>query len=274
MENLLNDLTGSEWLYWTSTLYPTQYPPDPTHGLRKQHGAMKPPALMAEIIAFFTHRGEKVLDPFAGVGSTLIGACMTGRVGLGIELNPAWVDVYRRIQNEFSLNGDGPIRGLSGHLITAPMILGDCLTVLKDLPDREFAAVITDPPYGCQHRVGFKDETNFGMFNTGEEADFGNAKDLEGYLDRMQMFGMEAYRLLQPGRYLVLLIGDRFIDGEYVPLAVYVAERMRRVGFRWKGLRLWWNQATQRPLRPYAVKRCFIPNIHHQTILVLRKERG
>ena len=54
MDNLLNDLSGSEWLYWTSTIYPTNYPPDPTHPLRKKHGAIKPPQLMAEIIRFFT----------------------------------------------------------------------------------------------------------------------------------------------------------------------------------------------------------------------------
>lgn len=274
MENLLNDLSGSEWLYWTSTLYPTMYPPDPTHLLRKAHGAMKPPGLMAEIISFFTRHGEKVLDPFAGVGSTLIGAKMTGRVGVGVELNPAWVEVYRRIQEEFSLKAEEPVRGQEGKPIDALMIQGDCLTTLKEFADQSFSAIITDPPYGCQHRVDFKAETNFGMFNLGESADFGNAGSIEEYLSLMQAFGEEAYRLLLPGRYLILLIGDRFMNGEYVPLAVYVADCMRKVGFRWKGLRLWWNQATQRPLRPYAVKRCFIPNIHHQTILVLRKENG
>jgi len=71
---------------------------------------------------------------------------------------------------------------------------------------------------------------------------------------------------------LVMLIGDRYQKGEYLPLGVRVAEVMQRVGFRWKGTRIWWNQATQRPLRPYAVKRCFIPNIQHQNLIILRKE--
>src|SRR5687768_7672858 len=90
-ENRLNDLTGAEWLFWTSTIFETFYPPDVTHKVRKQHGAMKPPEVMAEIIKFFSKQGELVLDPFAGVGGTLIGAALCGRRALGFEINPAWV---------------------------------------------------------------------------------------------------------------------------------------------------------------------------------------
>lgn len=272
MENCLNDLTGSEWLYWTGTLYPTHYPPDPTHDLRKAHGAIKPPALMAEIVSFFTRRGERVLDPFAGVGSTLIGAGMVERESVGIELNPQWLAVYRQIQDGYSIGPEGPVIGKGGRLITGRMMEGDCLEIMKGFSSDSFAAVITDPPYGCNHKIQFKNETNFAMFNPDGRGDFGHAPDFGTYLSWMADFGKEAYRLLIKGRYLVLLIGDRFQNGEYVPLAVQVADVMRHAGFRWKGMRLWWNQATLRPLRPYAIKQCFVSNIQHQTILILRKE--
>jgi DNA modification methylase len=38
-------------------------------------------------------RGQAVYEPFMGSGTTLIAADTTGRVCLGIELNPAYVDV-------------------------------------------------------------------------------------------------------------------------------------------------------------------------------------
>ena len=44
--------------------------------VRKAHGANKPPRLMARLIEFFTRSGELVLDPFAGVGGTLLGAAI------------------------------------------------------------------------------------------------------------------------------------------------------------------------------------------------------
>lgn len=284
-ENRLNDLSGAEWLFWTSTIFETFYPPDTTHRLRKQHGAMKPPEVMAEIIRFFTKQGEEVLDPFAGVGGTLLGAAITGRKAIGFELNPQWVDVYTTIQRDYAIvdgrlvrwseiaADDGPRADAAA--ITAPMLAGDCMQLIATLPDQSIDAVISDPPYGCQHgATGFKNETNFNMGTSADMADFSNSEDIVGFLERMEALGCQAWRVLRPGRYLVLIVGDRYMRGEFVPLGVMVAETMRRIGFQFKGMRLWWNKATQRPLRPYAVKTCFVPNIVHQNILVLRKREA
>jgi len=269
LENNLNDLSGSEWLYWTNTIYETNFPVDGTHHLRKMHGAMKPPALMAEIIKFFTKQGEFILDPFAGVGGTLLGAMITGRNAMGIEINPEWVNLYEKIDTamrdstNFKIKKDGQYQ----------MFLGDCLQIMKSISDETISAVITDPPYGCQNRkIAFKKETHFNM-KSDEKADFGNCSGYGEYLDKIKMFGVEAYRILRPNRYLVVMIGDRYNQGEYMPLGVKVAESLQEVGFIWKGIRIWWNKATQRPLRPYAIKTCFVPNITHQNILIMRKEK-
>ena len=275
MRNKLNDLSGKEWLFWTNTIYETVFPPDVTHRLRKVHGAMKPPELMAEIIRFFTKEGELVLDPLAGVGGTLLGAALANREALGFELNPHWVDVYHQIQKEFVLANGRLVRrseAPEGDKIRGRMVAGDCLELMASLNPGSVAAIVADPPYGCAHgATGFKNETNFAMFNDGAENDFGNAADFEGYLGLIEQFGREARRLLPEGRYLVLLIGDRFRDGEYVPLGILVANVLREVGFKFKGLRLWWNKATQRPLKPYAIGSVFVPNITHQNILIMRR---
>lgn len=276
--NLLNELSGSEWLFWTDTLYITNFPPDATHGLRKNHGAMKPPELMAEIILFFTKRDELVLDPFAGVGGTLLGAALTGRRGMGFELNPRWVEIYRQIQRDYvvyegELVPKSARLGLQGKNITPPLFAGDCLHLMAKLERESIDAIITDPPYGCHHRVtGFRGETNFNMFNENDSLDFANAPDFDTFFNLIQQFGREAWRVLKPGRYLVMIVGDRYLKGEFLPLGFLVAEKLRQVGFKFKGIRLWSNKATQRPLKPYAIYTSFVPNITHQNILILRKE--
>lgn len=311
--NHLNDLTGAEWLYWTDTLYITSYPPDITHALRKAHGAMKPPEVMAEIINFFTKKDQFVLDPFAGVGGTLLGAALVQRQALGFELNPAWVKIYEEIKARFVVrdgklvqvdswprpntatpgewlprekspgtagsshdtqgNASRPAAPNGTWPITGQMRQGGCLELIKEIGDEGVDAVITDPPYGAQHgATGFAAETNFNMLNAGEEADFGNAPDFTTYLELMRRFGQEARRVLKPRKYLVIMVGDRFRNGEYVPLGHLVAEEMRKVGFKLKGIKIWSNRATQRPLKPYAVLSSFVPNITHQNILILKKE--
>ena len=95
--NDLNELSGEEWLYFTKSVWTTAYPSELGHQRRKAHGANKPPRLMARLIEFFTKSGELVLDPFAGVGGTLLGAAIARgpRRAIGLELDDRWIAIYR-----------------------------------------------------------------------------------------------------------------------------------------------------------------------------------
>jgi site-specific DNA-methyltransferase (adenine-specific)/site-specific DNA-methyltransferase (cytosine-N4-specific) len=57
------------------------------------HAAAFPVGLPGFFLQAFSDEGDVVLDPFAGSGSTLIAAELTGRVGLMVELSPAYCDV-------------------------------------------------------------------------------------------------------------------------------------------------------------------------------------
>jgi DNA modification methylase len=57
------------------------------------HGAQKPVELMKRPILNHTERAEAVYDPFLGAGTTLIASELTGRVCLGVEIEPGYVDV-------------------------------------------------------------------------------------------------------------------------------------------------------------------------------------
>ena len=67
--------------------------------LRRAHPTVKPVRLVADALLDSTARGEIVLDPFLGSGTTLIAAERTGRRCYGIEIDPLYVDtVIRRWQ--------------------------------------------------------------------------------------------------------------------------------------------------------------------------------
>ena len=59
----------------------------------KDHPTVKPTAMLEDALLDLTHRGDVVVDPFLGSGSTLIAADKTGRVCRGGELDPLYVDV-------------------------------------------------------------------------------------------------------------------------------------------------------------------------------------
>jgi DNA modification methylase len=60
------------------------------------HPTVKPVALVADAILDCSARGEIVLDPFLGSGSTLLAADRVGRICYGIEIDPVYVDVAIR----------------------------------------------------------------------------------------------------------------------------------------------------------------------------------
>src|SRR5262245_24518315 len=140
-KNRLNELCGDEWIFFTKSVVTTAYPSDYGHKLRKAHGANKPPQLMQALIEFFTAAGERVLDPFAGVGGTLIGAAIARppRDCVGIEISPKWAAIYRRV-----------VAGSGGSLAEYPLHVGDSLRLLADdsrFPADSFHFICTDPPY-------------------------------------------------------------------------------------------------------------------------------
>ena len=77
----------------------------------KHHPTPKPVEMVEDAILDVTNRGELVLDPFMGSGTTLLAAERSGRVAAGIELDPAYVDVcirrWEEMTGKSAVNGEG-----------------------------------------------------------------------------------------------------------------------------------------------------------------------
>jgi DNA modification methylase len=56
------------------------------------HSTVKPTAMVADFLLDCSNRGDLVVDPFIGSGTTLLAAHRTKRRGAGIELDPLYVD--------------------------------------------------------------------------------------------------------------------------------------------------------------------------------------
>ncbi|HEX8940848.1 MAG TPA: DNA methyltransferase [Candidatus Limnocylindrales bacterium] len=291
--NTLNELPGEEWLYFTKSVWTTAYPSELGHARRKAHGANKPPRLMARLIEFFSRTGELVLDPFAGVGGTLLGAAIARgpRRALGIELDARWAAVYEAVVRELAAERDGLGPELADLGPADPggrrgfdpsgleLRVGDALAVLPTLEEASVDLVATDPPYNVQLPMTMAGgplaeahanrRTDYAMVSD-LAADIANAADYRAYLERMEAALAELRRVLRPGRYAVLIVRDAYQGGRYLFTGADLAVRAERVGLVPKG-DLIWHQAGSR-LRPYGYPKVFVPNIAHQHLLVLRRE--
>ena len=290
--NQLNELSGEEWLYFTKSVWSTAYPSELGHARRRVHGANKPPRLMARLIEFFTKPGELVLDPFAGVGGTLLGAAIARRPrrAIGIELAPRWAEVYEEVVAAIE-RGDGGEPALADLGPQDPggprgfdpsgceMRVGDARRLLRDLPDASVHFVATDPPYNVQLPMTMSGgalseewanrRTDYAMV-TDDPADLANAADYPAFLDAMTEVLAELRRLLAPGRYAALIVRDAYQDGRYLFTGADLAGRAAGVGLVPKGDVIWYQAGSR--LRPYGYPNVYVPNITHQHILVLRRE--
>ena len=293
--NTLNELTGEEWLYFTKSVWTTAYPSELGHALRKAHGANKPPRLMARLIEFFTKSGELVLDPFAGVGGTLLGAAIARgpRRALGIELAPRWAEVYARVVAEAAAERDGAGPQLADLGVNDPggprgfdptgceLRVGDALQVLPSLAPESIDFVATDPPYNVQLPMTMSGgalatsfsnrRTDYAMVSD-DPADLANAPDYPAFLERMEEVLAQLARVLRRGRYAVLIVRDAYQEGRYLFTGADLAARAAKSGLTPKGDLIWYQAGTR--LRPYGYPSGFVPNIAHQHLLVLRRDRA
>ena len=179
----------------------------------KYHGNFIP-QIPRQAMLRFTKRGEWVLDTFAGLGTTLIEAKRLGRNAIGIEIDENTANMARELieQEENPYN------------VYTDIIIGDSTKeeIYEDLPN--FQMVIIHPPYW--------DIIKFSKNN----GDLSNSKTLNEFLERFERVVYLSSQHLDEGRYLVLVIGDKYSKGEWVPLGFYCMNSVMKNGFKLKSI--------------------------------------
>ncbi|MBT8225624.1 MAG: site-specific DNA-methyltransferase [Dactylosporangium sp.] len=118
------------------------------------HPARMAPDLAAALIGDYTHPGDLVFDPLAGIGTTLVEAVHLGRDALGMDIEPGWVSLAR---------ANVALARSQGATGTAKVIKGDATRLPTRVPTAlrgTVSLVLTSPPYGptmhgrIEHRHG------------------------------------------------------------------------------------------------------------------------
>ena len=175
------------------------------------------PQIPNQLLRRYTKKGEWVLDPFLGSGTTLIECKRLGRNGVGIELNKqvakATSERVGKEKNNLDVQTE-VINGDSGAI--------DIRTFLNKMKVNSFQFLIMHPPYW--------DIIKF----SNNRSDLSNAKSTRDFLVMFRKVVDNTYPLLDKGRYCAVVIGDKYSSGEWIPLGFYVMQEMMNKGFKLK----------------------------------------
>ena len=271
--NKLNDLTAKEWLPETISVWMQR-------GLGKNHAEAEIERLhpapfsftdVSRLVLFFTKQGQTVLDPFVGVGSTLKACAITGRGGIGIELNPKYVELTkRRLKKEVepSLFPTEEQR----------VIQGDARDVIKQLADGSVDFVVTSPPYWCilhkedhkakQERTDQNLETRY----SDDTRDLGNIRSYSEFLNELTAILAQCTRVLKKGKYMAVIVSDFREKQRFHMFHADLANRLEENGFTLKGITILYQRHKR--IFPYGYPAAFVPNIHHQYIIILQNNNA
>lgn len=274
--NPLNDLTGKDWLPETKSFFYQKGlgANSPEAQIEKLHPAPYSFQDIGHLIRFFTKKGMRVLDPFGGVGSTAKACEVDGRICTSIELSERWHSLsIERLETEVG----------SGASIHHTFINGDSCEELLKMDLDSFDFMVTSPPYWGilnkqdqkvrKNRVANNLETKY----SDSDKDLGNVDSYDAFLDILvnQVF-LQCARVLKRGKYMALVVSDFRDKAEYISFHSDLIYRLNRAAIPDGGvLRLQGTKIllqNHKSLLPYGYPFAYVENIHHQYVLIFRKE--
>lgn len=276
--NTLNDLTGKEWLPETkSFFYQKGLGSDsPEAQIEKQHPAPYSFQDIEHLIKFFTKKGMQVLDPFGGVGSTAKACAMTGRTCTSIELSSKWHQLsILRLEREVGIGSSKKHK----------FINGDSCSILRELPTNSFDFMVTSPPYwGILHKQDQKVkknriEKNLDTKYSNSELDLGNIQKYEEFLDILinEIF-LQCGRVIKNKKYMAIIVSDFRDKSNFISFHSDIIQKLNKKSIPDGGiLKLQGTKIllqNHKSLLPYGYPFSYVENIHHQYILIFRKENN
>jgi len=267
--NILNDLTGKEWLLLTKSIWISEKCADDKFAF--QHPA---PFLINDIkklVRFFTKENMTVLDPFCGSGTTLVASAQENRKGIGIDLSRKYCQMSRKRLQDMKLKKNQQI------------ICGDSLKKISQIKGK-IDYCVTSPPYHniLRHNGGglrdMKDKdvrngARLGVeYYSNNKRDLGNQVEYKDFLSLLKLAMAEVYKKLREKKHCSIIISDFTVNKKETNASGDVIRLMQDIGFGFDGSVV--LVQDNKPLYPFGYPYAYKINHHHQYILNFRKNES
>lgn len=167
------------------------------------------PQVPKQLFLRYTKKGETILDAFMGSGTSIFEAERLERNFYGIEIQRELVEYVR---NKIDRNQENIICGDSTQESSFANI------------HQKVQFVILHPPYS--DIIKFSDNEN----------DLSNSKNIKEFRNKFKLVLHNTIFLLDDNRYLSIVIGDKYTNGEWIPLSFYLMEDAKTCGLKLKSI--------------------------------------
>lgn len=263
--NKLNDLTGKEWLKLTKSFWVSEKCKEDKFAF--QHPA---PFLIKDIeklISLFTKKNMVVLDPFNGIGTTLVASSNLKRKGVGIDLSKKYCKLAEKRLSELNIK--------TGQKI----IYGDSLKEVSNIRGK-IDYCVTSPPYHNilknngqglrKEKEGKRNGSRIGVeYYSEDKNDLGNQKSYDDFLNLFSQIMTAVYKKLNNGRYTSIIISDFTVSKQEKCVQGDIVRIMEKIGFEFSGTTALLQD--NKPLFPFGYPYAYKINHQHQNIINFRK---
>lgn len=170
-----------------------------------------PPQVPRNLLVKYTKENDVVLDPFCGSGTTLVECKLLNRRGIGIDVNPNAIKLSKERLNFKYKNNFEPT-----------LLKANSINLKNIIPNEKIDFIFAHPPYADIVKYSTNIEDDISRLNFQE------------FLDQINLFSKECFRMLKKGKFCSILIGDIRKNGNIIPLGFNLMNIFIQTGFTLK----------------------------------------
>ncbi|MCD4693021.1 MAG: site-specific DNA-methyltransferase [Calditrichales bacterium] len=236
--NHINCLTAKEWIKNQIGVWQFYYESRDIRD-KKHHPATFPISLARRCIELFTHKGELVVDPFVGSGTTLVAARDLSRNAVGFDLQQNYIELsQKRLSQQLAFN----------EALQIP-ICDDARNIPEYLEEETIKLLITSPPYANLLNRKRKNKSRRGSLRKNDQLNqieqySQDPRDL-GIL-ALDQFSEEMFKIyknllpfLKPKGHCIINVADMWWENTRIPIHISVIEALKKAGYEFRNTIIW-----------------------------------
>jgi len=270
-----NALDGKRWIQNSISVWSDIR--KSTEEVRLKHPAIFPEMLVERLVeTFLPLKGEVILDPFAGSGSTIVTTEKMGKTGVGVELSEEYAALgNQRLKEVAALAAaqEESAPAAEQSVVKSSIHHGSALELSEWVSPESVDLCITSPPYwnvlNQRRSADHKAVRHYGN----HEQDLGVVEDYQEFLTELTQVFEQVLTALRPGGYCCVVVMDLRKKSQFFPFHSDLATKLQQIGFIYDDLIIWNRQSEYNNLRPLGFPSVFRVNKVHEFILLMQKPK-